>query len=874
MLGILVKVLLSLRYRVRVAGLRAVARRGRKGILFLPNHPALIDPVILMSYLLGPFAPRALADKDQIDRFFIRWLAARIGALPIPDMSQYGPAAREKVREALAQCAEALRDGQNLLLYPAGRVYRGRTESIGASRSAERLLRLAPDVRVVLMRTTGLWGSGFGWAGGREPDLGAVLRKAAWALLTNALFLSPRREVTIELHEPEDLPRDADRATLNRFLETFYNRDAPPNTYVPYSIWEAGGTRTLPEPTRRRSTGDPSAIPEKIRREVLDFLGELAGVSEIEDASRLANDLGLDSIGATEVGVWVEEHFAVGQVDVESLQTVGDMMLAAAGQAGGAVGGLLRPIPRRWFVEDSPPRRVGPPSGRTVAEMFLHQARKTPGKIAFADQASGALSYRTVVTGILLLRRGIAALPGERVGIMLPASGGAGVVYLATLFAGKTPVLVNWTVGPRNMRHCLELAGVERVLTVERLISRIESQGTDLGLLEDRFLPLKTLRKGAGLFRRLRAGAMGRLCWRELDKANISETAAVLFTSGSETAPKAVPLSQANVTANLRDLPEVVSLRSNDRLLGFLPPFHSFGLTGTMLAPLCLGLSVVYHPNPTEGAVLARLIEAYRPTVVMGTPTFLGGIARAATADQLSSLRLLVTGAEKCSDHVYDALADRCPEAVVAEGYGVTECSPVVSLNDDREPRRGTIGKVLPSVTHAIVDEDAGARVAPGQTGMLLVRGPSVFGGYLGGEAPSPFVDFEGHAWYRTGDLVSEDDEGVLTFRGRRKRFVKVAGEMISLPMIEAILAEHYQPADSEAPTIAVEAARGRERPELTLFAVEGLDREAVNAKLREAGLSPLHNIRAVVRLEEIPLLGTGKTDYRKLREQLETPPG
>ena len=163
---VLVQVLISLRYRVRVVGLNEIARRGTRGILFLPNHPALIDPVIVMAWLQR-FAPGALADKDQIDRPFVRWLARRIGVRPIPDMTKYGAVARDEIRDAIRQCADGLRRGENLLLYPSGRVYRRRLEDIGASRSAGRLLDLAPDVRIVLVRTTGLWGSSFSWAHAR-----------------------------------------------------------------------------------------------------------------------------------------------------------------------------------------------------------------------------------------------------------------------------------------------------------------------------------------------------------------------------------------------------------------------------------------------------------------------------------------------------------------------------------------------------------------------------------------------------------------------------------------------------------------------------------------------------------------------------------
>jgi long-chain-fatty-acid--[acyl-carrier-protein] ligase len=235
MLEQFVKFALSLRYRVRVRGLQEVARRGRRGILFLPNHPALIDPVIILSRLWRWFAPRALADREQTERFFVRFLARRTNVLPIDDLAQGGDPAG--VRAAINACAAALRQGENVLLYPSGRVYRSRAERLGNSRAAHTVLQQVPDARVVLVRTTGLWGSGFSHAFG-EPDLGTLFRRGLVGQLASAWVFAPRREVTIELCEPRDLPRAGDRAVLNRYLEAFYRGAERARRYVPYSCWE------------------------------------------------------------------------------------------------------------------------------------------------------------------------------------------------------------------------------------------------------------------------------------------------------------------------------------------------------------------------------------------------------------------------------------------------------------------------------------------------------------------------------------------------------------------------------------------------------------------------------------------------------------
>ena len=366
----LVRSLLWLRYRVRVTGRKEIAARGKTGILFLPNHPALIDPVIVLAHLLGTLRPRPMGDEDQIDRFFIRWLARRINVLPIPDPAKVGAAGRDRIEAALNEIIESLRRGENVLLAPAGRLYRSRLEDLRGASAVERILQAVPDVRIVLVRTRGLWGSSFSWASGHEPTVGAILGKAIKGLLTSFLFFLPRREVTMELHEPDDLPRRAGRAELNRFIENFSNTDAPYNTYVPYSLWERGGVRQLPEPVARHFEGDPSRVPSATRGIVTEYLRELSGVSDLRDDQGLAVDLGLDSLAVADMTVWLESEFGFAQGNVESLRTVGDVMLAACGEIISAAAGELQPVPAKWFDEIPDNPRATIPEGETITDVF------------------------------------------------------------------------------------------------------------------------------------------------------------------------------------------------------------------------------------------------------------------------------------------------------------------------------------------------------------------------------------------------------------------------------------------------------------------------------------------------------------------------
>jgi long-chain-fatty-acid--[acyl-carrier-protein] ligase len=254
--------------------------------------------------------------------------------------------------------------------------------------------------------------------------------------------------------------------------------------------------------------------------------------------------------------------------------------------------------------------------------------------------------------------------------------------------------------------------------------------------------------------------------------------------------------------------------------------------------------------------------------VLVGTPTFLNGIVRAAQPGQLDSLRIAVTGAEKCPDAVYQALRRACPNATILEGYGITECSPIVSANRMEKSVPGSIGKPLDSVECVVLGLDRHAPVAPDESGMLYVRGPSIFSGYLNYGGESPFFEWDRKRWYRTGDLVRLGADGWLTFEGRLKRFVKLGGEMISLPAIEAVLMPHFAAEADEGPPLAVETMGPPDSPEIVVFTVRPTTREHVNQVVRDAGLSPLYHVRQVIQVETIPVLGTGKTDYRGLKER------
>ena len=871
LVGLCLRMLLGLRYRVTANGLDAISGTGP--ILFMPNHPALIDPIIVYSQLAN-YAPRPLADERQMQGPLGRLAARALRAVLIPDIMKDGTHARQGVEAGMQKVLDVLQAGDNVLLYPAGKIYRSARESLGGTSGAAMILQKMPGLRVVLVRTTGLWGSAFGYgATGKAPHFGRVLLRGALAVCANLLFFTPRRPVTIEFVEAEQLPRSGDKRELNTWLEGFYNVAERPAQAIPHFFWQGSKPRVLPTLVHN-STHHYDDIAAELRDAVYASLREASGLPAdhaLADSMTLGGDLGLDSLALMDLALRLEGAHGHSIPNLEQLVTVGDCLLAASGQLGQAQADA--PAPAGWFAPAETNRLSIPQQAATIADAFLMQVRTAPAQPLLADRAS-LRSRRDILMGALILASRLRDLPGERLGIMLPATPAVVTVWLAALLAGKTPVLFNWTVGEANLGHCIRVTGVSHILSATPLQERLERQGLPLSALPVQWVLLDKLAASLTLREKL-CGALKARLLRSCKNYAVPETAAVLFTSGSESLPKAVPLSHANLLANARDIVEVLHLEPNDSVLAMLPPFHSFGLMVNMVLPLSLGIRAAFHPNPTEAGPLAAMVSDYRLTLMAAPPTFLGAVLdRAQGTEDLASLRCAFVGAEKCQDHVYRAFAAQCPQAALCEGYGVTECSPVVSVNRPGNIVGGTIGHAMPSVCLALVREEEGqiqGRVEAGQTGMLLVRGPSIFSGYLG-DAPSPFVEFEGHTWYRTGDLVRMDQDGRLTFQGRLKRFVKVGGEMISLPQIENVLLEafgRHANAPQEGPALAVEAMPEESGSAVVLFTQLPLTLAEVNAALRAAGLSSLYSVKRIVPVEAIPLLGSGKTDYRALKGSL-----
>lgn len=860
------RLLAKLRYRVRVVGAEKL-RDLRGPTLVMPNHPGYIDPPLVLGHLRVAGGIRPTAYSGNYRNPLLYPLMRLTGTLEVPDLSEHSRDARQRTLSMIDAVVAGLERGETFLLYPSGRAQRRGIEQIGAARAASEILTRCPQANVVLVRTLGIFGSSFSYArtGGPPNVARCALRGIGWTLASLLLF-APRRKVTItvEVIDRSRLP-GLDRPQLNRFLEDWYNREGPESPiFVSYHY--LFGPREFRYPDMAAGSDvDPSAIrPETIAAVtamVEEHLGRPLADEERQPEMPL-DQIGLDSLDRMDIALEIEDRFRFRSDRVAD--TLGELWALAEGQLVGGEG--PQRVPKTW---SRPPSTMEPPDvlAETLAEALVRRALAHPGAVAVADGLSGALSYRKVLVATRLLGRRLGSLPGEAIGVLLPASVAADLVFFSLHTAGKLPVMLNWTTGPANLAHAVRTLGVSRVVTSRKLIDRlgIDVPGAEYVFLED---VRAGIGKIEGLFALLRTFLAPGSLLRALPRPDPGRPAVVLFTSGSEAAPKAVPLSHRNLVTNARASLDVLGPTPADSILGFLPPFHSFGLLGNIVAPLLAGVRVVHHPDPTDAAGLVRATAAYRATLLITTPTFLGYMFAVATPEDLRSLRIIVTGAEKCPETLFERARQMAPQATILEGYGITECSPVVSGNRPGHIRPGTVGPPLEGVEVCVVDPESKEPLPTGARGLLLVRGPSVFSGYLNYDGPDPFVEVAGHRWYNTGDLVELDEDRFIYFRGRLKRFLKVGGEMVSLPALEEPLSQRYS-ATEDGPQVAVEGVETPQGCRIVLFTTQDVPLRQANAILAEAGFRGVMRLDEVVRLDAIPVLGTGKTDYKVLRRMV-----
>jgi acyl-[acyl-carrier-protein]-phospholipid O-acyltransferase/long-chain-fatty-acid--[acyl-carrier-protein] ligase len=496
---------------------------------------------------------------------------------------------------------------------------------------------------------------------------------------------------------------------------------------------------------------------------------------------------------------------------------------------------------------------------RTLHDAFESEARRTGlSRIVVEDPLAGPLTMRMFRIGVSVLARKIAAMsdPGETVGLMLPNANGAVVTFMALQAAGRVAAMLNFTAGTINLIGACQAGEIRLVLT-----SRAFVQKAELGAVVEalgrvvHIVWLEDVRASATRQDKLLAALTA---GRAFAKRKPDDPAAVLFTSGTEGAPKGVALSHANILANCAQVDARYDLRISDICFNPLPMFHAFGLTGGCLLGLMTSMRVYLYPTPLHYRQIPELIDKVGATVLFGTDTFLTGYARNADAFGFRSLRYVIAGAEALRAETRRVYHDKFGLRLF-EGYGVTEASPVLAVNMPMFNKPGTVGRLLPHITPRI-------EPVPGidEGGRLFVKGPNVMIGYYRADNPGELEPPAG-GWHDTGDIVAIDAEGYVAIKGRAKRFVKIAGELVSLGAIEDLLWGLW-PEDMIACIAAPDPRRGERVILATTHA--GATKAEIDAWMKIKGASAIMSPSSVV-LDAIPLLGSGKTDYVTLVKAL-----
>jgi acyl-[acyl-carrier-protein]-phospholipid O-acyltransferase / long-chain-fatty-acid--[acyl-carrier-protein] ligase len=468
--------------------------------------------------------------------------------------------------------------------------------------------------------------------------------------------------------------------------------------------------------------------------------------------------------------------------------------------------------------------------------------------------------------------------PDSRIGIVLPASKGGVVANLAVVLAGKVPVGLNFTSGHAALERAQEIAGLKVVISANAFSKRLPDFPWPEHVLQlDELLPGLKMQIFLWWIAAVILPATWLIRLLQIPQQGDHAEAVLLFTSGSSGDPKGVVLSHRNLIGNVSQFRAMLDAKREDLILASLPFFHSFGCTVTLWFPLIDGVRIVTYPNPLDSGKCAELIERHRVTIILAAPTFLRGYLRKAVREQMQSVRLTITGAEKLPRSLADAFAERFGKPVY-EGYGLTETSPVVSVNlPDPEPdhsgdpvqpsqRAGSVGKMAPGIAAEIRDPDTGGKLALHELGMLWLRGPNIFEGYLHDAERTAEVLQDG--WLKTGDLGRVDEDGFLYIEGRLSRFSKIGGEMVPHETVEQKILAALKLGNEGERTLAVTSVIDPQKGEaLVLLSTVEIDQAQLRSDLHEAGVPNLWIPKTVQRVERIPVLATGKLDLRRCSE-------
>jgi acyl-[acyl-carrier-protein]-phospholipid O-acyltransferase / long-chain-fatty-acid--[acyl-carrier-protein] ligase len=515
---------------------------------------------------------------------------------------------------------------------------------------------------------------------------------------------------------------------------------------------------------------------------------------------------------------------------------------------------------------------------RPLHRGFVRTARRHPFLFAMGDQRAPKVTFGSALTKTIFLARRLRPHweNQKMVGILLPPSVAGALVNFAALLMGKVPVNLNYTVSDDVLASCIQQCGIQTVVTSQLFLDKVKLAIPCATLkLEEVAANPGAIEKLSALFATwaMPVAMLEKYLGRE-KKCSMDDLATVIFSSGSTGEPKGVMLTHFNIASNVEQICQVFTFKPQDRFLGILPFFHSFGFTATLMLTATSAIGVVYHPNPRDAKVIGELVRNYQVSFVVSTPTFLQMYYRACQSDDFRSVRIILTGAEKLPERLAAAFEQKFGVRPM-EGYGCTECAPAVAANHpdvvEDNARKvnhkiGSIGRPMPGISVKIVDPDNMEPLGLNKPGLLLVKGPNIMKGYLG--KPQQTAEVLRDGWYVTGDIAAQDEDGFLFITDRLSRFSKIGGEMVPHIKVEEKL---HQLAGLTDQTFAVTGVPDPKKGErlVVLHTLPEDQLQPLLARLQEIDLPNLWIPRPnqFFHLESLPVLGTGKLDLRQIRQ-------
>jgi len=493
---------------------------------------------------------------------------------------------------------------------------------------------------------------------------------------------------------------------------------------------------------------------------------------------------------------------------------------------------------------------------------FIKIAKQYENKFAIIDKTlNRKVTYKKALIGSLILAKKFSNHSPGFLGIMLPNSAGTVLSILGTLISGRIPVMINYSTGAAfNCEFAQKKCAFKTIITSRALCEKINCKHIDgMVYLED---IMKTISIFEKIRTALKAGSSAERLISKLPQSSEDDTLLILFTSGSEKEPKGVQLTHKNISQNFESLIKAFEFTADDIFLANLPYFHVFGQTANLWVPLASGMSIVTYANPLDFKKICEIIREEKTTLVAGTPTFFWGYLRSSKPGDFESVRILLSGADKCPDALRAGFSNK-HNKILLEAYGATETSPAITINTFENNRPGSVGKPIEGVQVRVENYETGEICKEGEIGKILVKGDNVMKGY--------FDDFEQtslsirHGWYDTGDMGYVDADGYLWHVGRLKRFLKIGGEMVSLIKVEDVL-EKLLPADVECCVVEVpDSLRGAR---IVAAVTQSIDEKTILKKMAEQLPNIAVPSRFVV-LPEMPKTGSGKIDFRTITDNV-----